>query len=688
MDLAFDDSIHIRSTQKDLDLLEKMVKLARVCSGTRVSIHWPEDNIFYPATVLQERLQNRKAFFIQYDDGESEWINLWFHQFQVLEDSPSRKKSKIIAKETWDKVDDAARVRKRKRATNPKELENLKTKNLERIETAGGSDIAAPREVQKPFDSKAKKEDTEDEKVDSVSAVDTRGMQQEKRKDDAQSSHNGTTVLKRKRGRPKNTVSSQPSNSKAKDKDENSNLALVDEYSEKGSQNKLNTEVQPARMPISEDASSGEAVSKTRRGRPRKSDAGVSGQPISNNFENKTIDKDDLESDIVSSGEVATITKRGRPRKLDNGARGQHIPSNVKITPLDEDDVESDDIEPRNRLDTKRRVEGQKTVGLSKNSDLCDTDSDESGNSDVKVRLRKSHEDTDVSIGDRVGVYWNGDKKYYYGKVTKHERGKKKPYFLEYDDGESEWIDFSKNAYRLVKKKKSSKFLTSKPVDDSSRSNGAKVKPKRSKSESETFLVQPSLRTKRRSNDDNALPSDPRTKRLTVDDVASPARKKRKLSDDTEASELIAKEVAKIKVGTRVAVWWPDDHKYYKGVVSRKQPEATWRPFFLEYDDGDEEWIDFRQHKFKVLSDASEEERVPSPAGKSDSVCSDPSKVWIGTRLSVWWPMEKEYFDCTVTRYRDHKRSFYLEYEDGDREWIDLSEHKFFIIGNESPKKR
>ena len=46
---------------------------------------------------------------------------------------------------------------------------------------------------------------------------------------------------------------------------------------------------------------------------------------------------------------------------------------------------------------------------------------------------------------------------------------------------------------------------------------------------------------------------------------------------------------AHIGSGVQVAVLWDDD-KYYEATVVQEQNKK--RPLYLEYDDGDEEWVD------------------------------------------------------------------------------------------------
>jgi hypothetical protein len=70
-------------------------------------------------------------------------------------------------------------------------------------------------------------------------------------------------------------------------------------------------------------------------------------------------------------------------------------------------------------------------------------------------------------------------------------------------------------------------------------------------------------------------------------------RRVHKLGDCTDPS-LVA-------VGARVAVYWDGEGRYYKGTVVKEFPGKN-RPFYLRYDDGDEEWMSFEKERFRLLS--------------------------------------------------------------------------------------
>ena len=86
---------------------------------------------------------------------------------------------------------------------------------------------------------------------------------------------------------------------------------------------------------------------------------------------------------------------------------------------------------------------------------------------------------------------------------------------------------------------------------------------------------------------------------------------------------------------------------------------------------------------------------TPETSPDSSSAASPPStaskaeyrRVQIGARVSVYWDGEDEFFDATVTAERPGKKKrFYLEYDDGDEEWINLRKHTWRLLSGGKAK--
>lgn len=269
-----------------------------------------------------------------------------------------------------------------------------------------------------------------------------------------------------------------------------------------------------------------------------------------------------------------------------------------------------------------------------------------------------------LKVGTPVSVYWAEDDRYYRGVVGKMKDFRsKKPHFIEYDDGDSEWIDLADHVFDILPENRSS---------DESKNN---------KREQQSTKIEASSRSTT-------------TRRKSVERSFDLTTAHKPVGKDHSA--LIAKpsEVGGISVGARVAVWWEEDSQFYKGTISKVRKRG--KPFFIEYDDGDEEWLNLRQQKFILLQTSSVEAGAePDLESLGGAEITDdngydfpgPPGILVGSRISVWWPHEKQYYDCTITKRRDCKKGFYLEYDDGDREWLDLTKAKYSVLSSRRPKR-
>jgi sulfite reductase alpha subunit-like flavoprotein len=69
-----------------------------------------------------------------------------------------------------------------------------------------------------------------------------------------------------------------------------------------------------------------------------------------------------------------------------------------------------------------------------------------------------------------------------------------------------------------------------------------------------------------------------------------------------------------------------------------------------------------------------------TPAHLHDS----PVSLEVGTQISVWCPDESTYYDATIQRCSIHQR-YLLKYDDdGEINWLDLSQHVFEILSTPS----
>ncbi|CAB9499630.1 TUDOR [Seminavis robusta] len=301
-------------------------------------------------------------------------------------------------------------------------------------------------------------------------------------------------------------------------------------------------------------------VKKRGPGRPRKSECQEPkkrgpGRP------RKTPKKDEADE------EVARIEKDVFKVTMVNGSRHRKEPNRFSPTDFDESDSDSS-------VDTgaNRKTSGSTPL---KKSDL---------GAEHAEKARQ------VEVGMRVSVYWGGDQEYYPGTVTKERSYRKKKFFLEYDDGESEWIDFHRNKFHILTPPKNLEIVVTSPKADE---NDAV--------DDEDDSDDDSAPIRRRSSDDDTDPSVRFRNRMDMSDV-----------------------MLRIKTGCRVEVFWSEDNCYYPGTITKQRDNIIQakKPWFLEYDDGESEWIDLRDHVFRMIAGAGEE-AAPTPVG--DSNVPDPA---------------------------------------------------------------
>jgi hypothetical protein len=101
-----------------------------------------------------------------------------------------------------------------------------------------------------------------------------------------------------------------------------------------------------------------------------------------------------------------------------------------------------------------------------------------------------------IDVGTRVEIYWDGEKKYFAGTVTKRrEKNNKnsKPFYVVYDDGDKEWVDFSKE--------KNFRILPDNPPKNDE--NDKPPKQKKTRNKNSTTAVIESVKSTSISTDSN-----------------------------------------------------------------------------------------------------------------------------------------------------------------------------------------
>ena len=190
------------------------------------------------------------------------------------------------------------------------------------------------------------------------------------------------------------------------------------------------------------------------------------------------------------------------------------------------------------------------------------------------------------------------------------------------------------------------------------------------------------------------------------------SKRRRKQLTDRQIKRL----VSQLSIGTRVGIWWGGNKEYFKGTVKKIRMGDTGKPYYVVYDDGDEEWLDLASTEFYILDEEresadDESESVADEAvkvatkrrGRPPKDNEDPdtknspkaeevqaaenliSSIEVGTRIAIFWEGESQFFDGTITKIKSgKKKGFFIEYDDGDSEWTDLSTEQYRIL----PPKR
>jgi len=391
-------------------------------------------------------------------------------------------------------------------------------------------------------------------------------------------------------------------------------------------------------------------------------------------------------------GTVTKKRKQDHPYfiEYDHGETGHWIDFNKHTFRLLDTDVASPKSKsgstPKSKSgSTSKPKSGATPKSTTKKTESITAGDDESGDGENSNKRKRSPEHRrressgdalaglEITVGTRVAVYWEGDSKYYEGEVTKERKTGKKRHYLVYDDGEAaHWIDFKEHWVRVLPDR-------------------TPTKQKKAKTE----VAPGASKTKRKLHE-------------SADDGSA-----KKLSRRARAAER-ARLLAKIKVGVRVEIWWAGDECYYKGKVIRQAHEKN--RFYVKYDDGEMEWVNFSRQAFRLLTNgqgvpiengSSEEEelsdegpqisqlkpsaKVPANADFSDGDEDETHKysdfvygkvgdVRVGSKLSVWWPGEKRYFEGKVAKIDNSRKPYFIKYKDGDEEWTDLRRRYFRIL--------
>ena len=147
-----------------------------------------------------------------------------------------------------------------------------------------------------------------------------------------------------------------------------------------------------------------------------------------------------------------------------------------------------------------------------------------------------------------------------------------------------------------------------------------------------------------------------------------------------------------LEVGTRITVYSSDDDQWYRGTVASapNEDDDDDNRFLIEYDDGDTAWLDKTESRWRrsTKQDTFIKHDTLSKARKQERI----KKLHVGSRISIWWPHEKEYYTGTLTRILDDdsdkkiSRPHHIFYDDGDEDLVNLLYCKFKRVPKKSDR--
>eukprot|EP00977_Amphora_coffeiformis_P022080 scaffold10377_cov150-Amphora_coffeaeformis.AAC.4 len=146
--------------------------------------------------------------------------------------------------------------------------------------------------------------------------------------------------------------------------------------------------------------------------------------------------------------------------------------------------------------------------------------------------------------------------------------------------------------------------------------------------------------------------------------------------DDNDVDDIQKYLLKQIHVCSRIAVLAPN-HTWRKATVLSF--EKNHKDFEIQYDDSDKHTrINLKQNVFMMLqAPAGSKHDAALPKELASHVNPDTSLIDVGTKVRVFWKGDSKFYPATIMNKRKGAKPFYLEYEDGDVEWIDLSERLF-----------
>ncbi|KAH9619534.1 hypothetical protein KSS87_018648 [Heliosperma pusillum] len=98
-----------------------------------------------------------------------------------------------------------------------------------------------------------------------------------------------------------------------------------------------------------------------------------------------------------------------------------------------------------------------------------------------------------------------------------------------------------------------------------------------------------------------------------------------------------------------------------------------------------------RKDKFQSNDSSKKLRKRAASSDDDDNVIETPHgrKTYkddlVGCRIKVWWPLDRRYYEGTITSYDASGRKHRVDYDDGDEENLNLRRERWELLGDEAP---
>ena len=268
-----------------------------------------------------------------------------------------------------------------------------------------------------------------------------------------------------------------------------------------------------------------------------------------------------------------------------------------------------------------------------------------------------------VDRGTIVAIRWKRPYILYDATVVKMKDDGSQ-YLLQYHyDSCTKWVDLNKSEFYVI-----GVDATFAVANEEGPSRGTRRGARKSEGSAPNVADEPSRKRPRRSV-------------ASMDDMDMEPTETPMISvNERETNNIQLNAVKQLTVGSRIAVW--SRYKEYRKATV-KSFNKNREEFEIQYDadkQGRKTKISLKQNPFLILqpSDGSSFPQETSSEWENHQN-PDIGLVEVGTKISVLWEGDSKFYSGKVTRMCDGEKPYYLEYDDGDVEWIDLKKNKFRI---------